>query len=242
MRFRLLRRRLSISSPRMSVRSALPWPFRWAMLAIVFGFCAAIGLWAFEFGREIAGLDGGAKEELERARIELVTLRAELSTAVMAREKAQTIADTAGTLVTTEKAAAAGLMAHNRVLDSENRKLKDDLGFFEKLIPSTGGEGIAVRGLQAEVLNGSQVKWQVVVMQSQKNAPEFNGRLEVSFVGTSQGKPWVGVLPGGARDLKFRQYGRTEGLFDLPAQTTVKTVSVKVVEGSSVKASQSIKV
>jgi hypothetical protein len=242
MRFRLLRRRLSISAPRMAVRSALPWPFRWAMLAIVFGFCAAIGLWAFEFGRDIAGLDGGAKAELERARIELVTLRAELSTAVMAREKAQTVADTAGTLMTTEKAATAGLLAHNRQLDAENRKLKDDLGFFEKLIPSTGGEGIAVRGLQAEVLNGSQVKWQVVVMQSQKNAPEFNGRLEVSFVGTSHGKPWVGVLPGGAQDLKFRQYGRTEGLFDLPAQTTVKTVSVKVVEGSSVKASQSIKV
>ena len=242
MRFRLLRRRLSISSPRMAVRSALPWPFRWAVLAIVFGFCAAIGLWAFEFGREIAGLDGGARAELERARIELVTLRAELSTAVMAREKAQTIADTAGTLVTTEKAATSGLMAHNRQLDSENRKLKDDLGFFEKLIPSTGGEGIAVRGLQAEVLNGSQVKWQVVVMHSQKNAPEFNGRLEVSFSGTSNGKPWVAALPGGAQAFKFRQYGRTEGLFELPAQTIVKTVSVKVVEGNAVKASQSVKV
>ena len=242
MRLRLLLRRLSVSSPRVAVRSALPWPFRWAVLAIVFGFCAAIGLWAFEFGREIAGLDGGAGVELERARTELVTLRAELSNAVVAREKAQTIADTAGTLVTAEKAASTGLIAHNRLLDAENRKLKDDLGFFEKLIPATGSEGIAVRGLQAELVNGSQIKWQVVVMQSQKNAPEFNGRLEVSFAGTSQGKPWVGVLPGGAQDLKFRQYGRTEGLFELPAQTTVKTVSVKVVEGSSVKASQSVKV
>jgi hypothetical protein len=57
MRFRLLRRRLTISAPRMAVRSALPWPFRWAMLAIVLGFCAAIGLWAFEFGKDIAGLE-----------------------------------------------------------------------------------------------------------------------------------------------------------------------------------------
>ena len=79
-------------------------------------------------------------------------------------------------------------------------------------------------------------------MQSQKDGPEFNGRLEVSFTGTSQGKPWTGALPGGAQDLKFRQYGSTEGLFELPAQTTVKTVSVEVVEGSSVKASQSIRV
>ena len=242
MRFRLLRRRLTISSPRMSVRSALPWPFRWAMLALVFGFCAAIGLWAFEFGKEIAGLDGGAKEELAQARLELTTLRAELATAVMAREKAQTIADTAGTLVIAEKAAASGLMSQNKLLDADNRKLKDDLGFFEKLIPATGGEGIAVRGLQAEVLEGRQVKWQVVVMQSQKNPPEFNGRLEVSFSGISNGKPWVATIPGGAQELKFRQYGRTEGLFELPAQTTVRSVSVRVVEGASVKASQSVKV
>ncbi len=242
MRFRLLRRRLTISSPRMSVRSALPWPFRWAVLALVFGFCAAIGLWAFEFGKEIAGLDGGAKEDLAQARIELTTLRAELATAVVAREKAQTIADTAGTLVVAEKAATSGLMSQNRQLDADNRKLKDDLGFFEKLIPAAGGEGIAVRGLQAEVLDGRHVKWQVVVMQSQKNPPEFNGRLEVSFSGVSNGKPWVATMPGGAQELKFRQYGRTEGVFELPAQTTVKIVSVKVVEGASVKASQSVKV
>ena len=56
MRFKLLRRRLTISAPRMAVRSALPWPFRWAVLAIGAGLCAAIGLWAFEFGKEIAGL------------------------------------------------------------------------------------------------------------------------------------------------------------------------------------------
>ena len=53
----------------MAVRSALPWPFRWAVLAIVFGFCAAIGLWAFEFGKDIAGLDHGTKDELVQLRI-----------------------------------------------------------------------------------------------------------------------------------------------------------------------------
>ena len=47
MRFRLLRRRLTISAPRMAVRSAMPWPLRWVVVAIVLGFCAALGLWAF---------------------------------------------------------------------------------------------------------------------------------------------------------------------------------------------------
>lgn len=241
MRFRLLRRRLTISAPRMSVRSALPWPFRWALLAIVLGFCAAISLWAFEFGKDIAGLDAGTKEELVRARAELVALRAELDAARQLKSKAQSVADTAGTLLTAEKAAQEGLLAQNRQLDAENRKLKDDLGFFEKLIPSSGAEGIAVRGLQAETIDGRQVKWQVLLIQAQKNAPEFKGRLEVTFTGTQAGKSWSAALPGGPQELKFRQYGRTEGVFELPVQTIVKSVSVKVFEGAAVKAAQSVK-
>ena len=35
MRFRLLRRRLTVSAPRMAVRSALPWPLRWFLLALM---------------------------------------------------------------------------------------------------------------------------------------------------------------------------------------------------------------
>ncbi len=241
MRFKLLRRRLTISAPRMSVQSALPWPFRWAVIALVFGFCAAIGLWAFEFGKAFAGLDGGTKEDLAKATAEIQTLRSEMATAIVARNKAQSVADTVGTLVTAEKSAQEGLLAQNRQLDAENRRLKDDLGFFEKLIPSTGTEGLAVRALQAEVQEGRRVKWQVLLMQSQKNSPEFNGQLEVSFSGSQNGKPWNAALPGGPQELKFRQYGRTEGVFELPAQTTLKGVSVRVLEGSVVKVVQSVK-
>lgn len=45
------------SSPQSDRRSTVPWPVRWATLAIVLGFCSAIGLWAFEFGQEIARLE-----------------------------------------------------------------------------------------------------------------------------------------------------------------------------------------
>ena len=73
MRWKLLRRRLSVSAPRAIVRSHLPWPLRWALAAVALGFSAALALWAFEFGREIAGLDRGAKEELARLRAEVLS-------------------------------------------------------------------------------------------------------------------------------------------------------------------------
>ncbi|WP_298925713.1 DUF6776 family protein [uncultured Ramlibacter sp.] len=233
MRFKLLRRRLTISAPRMAVRSAMPWPLRWAVVAIVLGFCSAIGLWAFEFGKSIAGLDSGAKEELVQLRSEVAQLRDE-------RDKAQSVLNTSSSLITSEKAAQERMAAQIRVLEADNRALRDDLGFFEKLIPASA-EGVAIRGLQAEVLSGAQLKWQVLVMQPVRNAPEFRGRLEISISGTLDGKPWMMDLPDAAQALQFRQYRRIEGMAVLPAQAVVKNVSARVVEGSTVRAAQSVK-
>jgi hypothetical protein len=242
MRFRLLRRRLTISAPRMAVRSAMPWPFRWAVMALVMGFCAAIGLWAFEFGKDIAGIDADSAEQVVKLRAELTTLQQRLLTVQEERDKAVTVSDTSLTQLTTERAAQERLAAVNKTLESENQSLRADLGFFEKLIPSVGGSGMAVRGLQAEVLpNGRQVKWQVLVIQPIKDAPEFNGRLELVFTGQQGGKPWTASLAEGPQALKLRQYARSEGVFDLPPQTQLKGVSAKVMDGAVTKASASIK-
>jgi len=235
MRFKLLRRRLTISAPRVSVRSAMPWPLRWIGVAIVLGFCAAISLWAFEFGKSIAGLDTGAKEELLKLREDVTRLREE-------RDRAQSVHNTSASLLTAERSAQSHLASQIKVLESENRALRDDLGFFEKLMPAAGGaEGVAIRGLQAEVLAQTQLKWQVLVMQPVKNAPEFRGKLELSLSGTLDGKPWMMDLPDGAQALQFRQYRRVEGMVDLPPRAVVKNVSAKVVEGTATRAVQSIR-
>jgi len=241
MRFRLLRRRLTISAPHMAVRSALPWPFRWAIVAIVLGFCAAIGLWAFEFGKDIAGLDGGAKEELQHVRSELIAARAELSDAKEQRDRAQSVANTVDTLLTTEKTSQERLLTQVKQLEAENHTLRDDLGFFEKLIPAARGDGVAIRGLQADLESGGKLKWQVLVIQANKNAQEFTGRLEVTVTGVLAGKPWSASLSGEAQAIKIRQYGRSEGEFPVPAQVAVKGLTAKVFDGNTLRATQSIK-
>jgi hypothetical protein len=225
----------------MAVRSALPWPFRWVVAAIVLGFCAAIGLWAFEFGKNIAGLDHGAKEEMLRLRTEMAALQGELDKTRDERDKAQSIANTAGTLVTAGKASADKLFEQVKQLQTENQSLHDDLGFFEKLIPSTGAEGVAIRGLQADLQNGKDLKWQVLVIKASKNAAAFNGRLELSFSGALNGKPWTGTLPNGPQTFSVTQYGRLEGIFEVPAQVMVKAVVAKVWEGNALRITQSLK-
>lgn len=233
MRFKLLRRRLTISAPRMKVRSAMPWPLRWASAAIVLGFCGAISLWAFELGKDLAGVDHGDREELSRLREDVVKLREE-------RDRIQSILNTSGSAMTVERAAQERMVSQIRILETENRALREDLGFFEKLMPASGTEAVAIRGLQAEVLSGTQLKWQVLVIQAVKNAPEFRGKLEVSFSGTLEGKPWTMQLPGGAQPLQFRQYRRVEGMVDLPPDAVVKNVSARIVEGAVSRAVQNV--
>jgi hypothetical protein len=98
MRFRLLRRRLTISSPKMAIRSHTPWPLRWAMAALMLGFSAAIALWAFEFGKSIAGLDSNAKKELVQLKEEVSKLRQE-------RDTVNSTSSTAASLLMAEKTA-----------------------------------------------------------------------------------------------------------------------------------------
>lgn len=235
MRFRLLRRRLTISAPRMAVRSAMPWPFRWAMIAIVLGFCAAIGLWAFEFGKDIAGLDRDDKAELAQLRTEVQALRAE-------RDKAQSVANTADSQRATEKATQEALSGQVRKLEAENLSLRDDLGFFQTLMPLAGSaEGLAIRGLQAEVQPDAQLKWQLLLVQAVKNAPEFSGKLEMDLAGTLGGKPWAMPLPGGAQAVQVRQYRRMEGMVALPPLAVVKSVTVRLLDGNTTRASQTVK-
>lgn len=234
MKFRLFHRRLTISSPRMAVRSALPWPLRWIAGALMLGFSAAIALWAFEFGKGIAGLDTNAKQELSLLRQEVASLRSD-------RDKAQSIANTSGSLLTAEKAAQEKMVSQIRQLELENRGLRDDLGFFEKLLPAGSTEVATIRSLQAELLSDMQLKWQLLVIQPVKDAPSFNGRLELTLNGTQAGKPWSMTLPGGAQALQFKQYRRVEGVLDLPPQAVVKTVTAKVIEGTIVRSVQIFK-
>jgi hypothetical protein len=234
LKFRLFRRRLTISSPRMAIRSSLPWPVRWAMGAVMLGFSAAIALWTFELGVSIAGLDRDAKLELTKLREEVAALRAE-------RDKSQSVVNISGSLLTAEKAAQEKMISQIKQLEADNRLLRDDLGFFEKLLPAGGAESVAIRGLQAETLSAMQLKWQVLVIQPVKDAPVFNGKLELTLGGTLAGKPWTAMLPAGGQPLQFKQYRRIEGVLDLPPLAVVKTVTAKVIEGTAVRSVQTLK-
>jgi len=146
----------------MIVRSRLPWPLRWAAVAVMFGFSAALALWAFEFGKQFAGLERGAKEELATLRAELARLRED-------HEQARQVANTAESLLKAERTAQDKLALQLRQLEADKLGLQSELGFFQKLLP-TGAEGIQVRGLQVEPKAPGELRYQMLVVQNGKDS------------------------------------------------------------------------
>lgn len=233
MRWRHWRRRFSLSGTPMTVRSHLPWPLRWLLGALTLGLSAVVMLWSFEFGKEIAGIESGAQEEVVRLRADIAELRLDLI-------KAQAVASTHENLLTAERAAQEELQQQIRQLEADNRSLRADLGFFERLIPTPSGEVLGVRGLQVERLSAEQLRWQVLLIQAVKQAPDFEGTLELMLTGTLDGKPWSqAVSPPLA--VSVRQYLRLEGVVDVPPKAVIKALSAKVMQGGKVKTTQTLK-
>ena len=128
------------------------WPLRWLVLALALGLSAATALWAFEFGKSIAGLEPTSRQELMQLRAEIERLREQ-------SQQTQLLSQTAESLLTADRATLERLTAQVKQLEAENRALRDDLGFFEKLIPTAKPDGVTIRGLKAELVGGAQLKW-----------------------------------------------------------------------------------
>ncbi|PPE65066.1 DUF6776 family protein [Caldimonas caldifontis] len=235
MRWKLIKRRLSVSAPRMTVRSHLPWPLRWAALAVMLGFSGAIALWAFEFGKDIAGLDRVERGELSRLRAEVQQLRQE-------RDKAQSIANTAESLLKMERVAQERLAEQIKQLEADNLALQDDLGFFERLMPTTGEGPLALRGLQAEVAAPGQMRYQLLIMQNGRAQPEFRGRYEIRLAGSLDGKAWSQGRADGGRSVVIKHYKRVQGVIDFPPSAVVQQLDVRVIDANgTVRAQQTLR-
>jgi hypothetical protein len=147
----------------MIVRSHLPWPLRWAFVAVMLGFSAALAVWAFETGKSLAGVGRDAQDELLRLRAEVTQLREQ-------RDRAQAVANSSESLLKAEQAAQRRLAEQLKQAESEAMTLKADLGFFERLLPAGSGEGLAVRAFQVEAIAPGQLRYQVLVRRSSRAA------------------------------------------------------------------------
>jgi hypothetical protein len=240
MKWKLWLRNLSVSAPRVAVRTQLPWALR-VILALIVAALAAAGLGAmYHYARNVSAPD---RSEILS---ELETAREQLRQAAAERERFAARAVQAENQLKVERVTQEQIGLQMKTLEEDNARLKGDLAFFESLLPTTSGaRGVVIRSfkLQPDV-DDNTVRYRLLVQQSGRPDRDFVGAVVMKVNLLHEGRtdvlqlPDVGHPAAGPAPLAFRHYQRLEGTFAVPAGATVRSVQVTINSGGETRAQQ----
>ena len=232
---RTFKRKFGIAAPRVAVRAHVPWYLRWLVLAVVGALVFSVGWATYEFGLEFAGFRQGEadralarlNETIEIQRKEVGELRLKVAQA----ERQLQI----------ERATYGDLAKQVKALADENATLKEDLAFFQTLMPASGREGALTINrfrLRQDALPG-EYEYRLLLVQTGRRVKDFQGRLQFVIDLEQEGRRLALTLPAdGNKDamnyqLSFKFFQRIEGTFKIPPDATVKSMQVRVFENGS---------
>lgn len=238
-----IRQRFGISAPRMTVKTHVAW--YWRMLGWIFVLSCSFALaeWIYDAGRRFAGYDRSEAE------LELSQLRETVSK--MAQETAELRAsvNASESKLQIERSAQTQLGRQVKTLEDENARLKEDLAFFENLIPGENRDNsLLINRFRAEsgALPG-EYHYRLLLLQGGRRDKPFQGNLQLLVTLQQDGKDAIIALPEeeGAQSYKisFKYFQRVEGTFRVAPKARVKSVQVRVFENGStqVRATQSFR-
>ena len=224
-----------ISAPHMSVRAAIPWYWRWVGLIALALAILLLARMTYDFGKKFAGFDQSeANHEVKRlaesnARMqqELAQLRGQLAQG----ERQLQMQD----------ATYADLVKQMKTLTEENAAFKEDLAFFQTLMPSKGKDGgLAInRFLVQNDAQPGEYRYRLLLTQTGQRSKDFRGNLQFVITLQQDSKKVDMTLPaeddkeGKGFKLDFRFYQRIEGTFRVAPSAVVKSMQVRVFEEGS---------
>jgi hypothetical protein len=239
MKWKLFRRKMGVSAPRLTVRAQLPWPVRAFLFFIVAAIAAAAGVAIYEYGKMFAG--PGRPELI----LENQTLQGQLREMKADRDRFQAVATTYESQMKVEHAAQEQLAQQVTTLEAEKAKLREDLSFFESLLPApSNAKGVLIRSFRVQAEGEpNQLRYRLLVQQSGKPDRDFNGEVELQVSFTQDGQPFTLQVPDPATprdaiELSFRHYQRIEGTFTLPQGAVARSVLVRIVAGGQAQTQQ----
>jgi hypothetical protein len=247
---------------RVAVRSELPWRAKAMLLLaamLIMGLIIAAALIAFSSRSSVPLEAGTLSAEMERA-------TADAKQAVAERDSKLALLVQLENQQKIDRAASEQVQAQLKALENENARLKEDLAFFESLLPTpTNAKGVVIRSFRLQALNDSEresakepapkakrkpgdepqaLRYRLLVQQSGRPERDFVGAVSLTVSLQQGGRPWVLQLPdatipdAGPPPLAFRHYQRVEGTFELPEGAVVRSVLVKIQSNGEVRAQQ----
>jgi hypothetical protein len=242
MKWKLWVRNLSVSGPRVAVRTELPWPLRAAIALIVVALAVGAGAAGYHYGRRAGG------PGLDQLSAEVEQLRAQLAVATADRDRESAAAVSWESQLKVERSAQEQVRVQLKQLENEKARLKADLAFFESLLPTTPGNarGVVIRSFRVQPdAEPNSLRYRLLVQQSGRPDRDFTGDVTLTVNLQQDGQPSVLQLPdpaspeAGPVALSFRHYQRVEGTFVVPTGATVRSVLVRIHSGGETRAEQS---
>jgi hypothetical protein len=243
MKFKLWWRRMSISAPKMKIKTQWPWPYR------ALGYCLSAGavaaaLWGYDQGRVPGFPVTGSKEQIAQLKDQVDKLTAErdqYSSTVNAAESRQNM----------DLSEQHQLEVQVKSLEGENNKLKEDLAFFESLLPvDANAQGVSIRRIKTDLLAPNQLHYQLLVMQGGKGDHDFIGNVQLTVTVLQGGKSVMMVFPESSANapsaeadkfkVAFKHYQRVEGTVTLPDGAVAKAVQARILDKGQIRAQQSV--
>ena len=240
MKWKLWVSNLSVSGPRVAVRTQLPWPLRALIALIALSLAFAAGLASSEIARA-----PGRTERAEQG-TDLDRLRSQLAQAVADRDREAAAAINWESRLKVEHSAQEQVRAQVKMLEDENSRLKGDLAFFESLLPMPAdAKGVVIRSFRVQAdAEPNSLRYRLLVQQSGRPERDFVGEVTLTINLQEGGRPAVLQLPdpampgAGPAPLSFRHYQRLEGNFPVPAGATVRSVLVRIRSDGETRAQQ----
>ncbi len=237
------RRAPAASTPKLTVSKHIPWPLRVAAYAMVAVLGAGLAIWGWQT------VFGNAKQERATLVADLESTRAELLKESSERKRLAAIVNAASSNLKVEQSTVGQLTEQVKNLEGENAKLKADLSYLERLLPSGGhGDMISIRSLEiAPDTVPGQMHYRALVIQGGREEKSFVGQLQIVMNLLVDGKPQTVVLPdpkaGDAKvpdnlKLNFTRFLKVDGRVEIPVGAVLKSFQLRVLERGAVRAQQ----
>ena len=240
---RRIRSSFGLGSTRVSIRPQLAWYWRWLINGAALALVAAVVWWIVQNSYRMTGFSvDEARQRISTLDEENRRIKAELDGAratVVERDRQLQI----------EKASQTELARSVVQLQDENARLKEDLGFLQRIMSSgTTPEGIGVSDLKVEREGASsEYRYRMLLTQGGQRKQDFKGRVQV-VARVAEGSNTNSLtfpdpaLPETTGSFEFRFYHKVEGRFRIPEGAALKGVDVRVlaVPGGQVKLSRTI--
>lgn len=219
---RFLRRCFGPTATHVTVRAEIPlyWRICAALFLVLLGY--SVSYWRYAGGNAAVLRDEVSRLEQENR---------QLHTQAIHVERQQQINTVAQSDLTKDLTA----------LQEENVRLKEDVGFYRSILEDNAG-GVAVIKLHSfRVTPGAhpgEYQYRLLLVQSGKHDKNVQGSLQLTLVGTKDGKAMTQQVMGDRSQqhsgkVNFKYYQPIEGSFTLPAQFVPQNIEAKFFQAGS---------